>query len=647
MPQPRLTLLLILASLTPAAESFVIEPYLQMAQPTAITVRWRSTTNDVGTVRYGTVPGTLTQSLNEAAGTTEHELRLTGLAASTTYFYTTEVPGDDTSAEAQFTTPPIVGSTGAVRFWALGDAGTGTSAQLNVRNAFAPVQAEHAADFIVLLGDNAYGSGQDSEYVSKCFGVYQSYFANACVWSCLGNHETYANANAPPYFNLFTFPTNAECGGTPSGTEHYYSFDYANIHFVCLDMMQSSRLATGAQALWLQDDLANAVAPWKIVFFHHPPYTHGTHNSDFEGDLIQVRTQFCPLMEAAGVDLVLCGHSHVYERSWFMRGHYGSSGTFDAATHKVQEGDGREEGNGVYQKFIDGPQAGRGTVYVVTGSAGQAGSTTPHGAFYKSLGQLGSLVVDVADQRLDVRFLRETGVFADHFTMQKTPSGPLILPGTPSGLAVVALDATHAWLRWDDVQMESAYEIEQSADGVSYSLLVTRPADTTLLELGPLLSGAEMYLRVVARNAEGTAPSAGIFYRHTPVAPLLSLARWRFQYFGSTEDAGPGASLADADYDGSSNLLEYALGTNPLRSNAPKTLTGSYAADSRRITFSFTRLARPDVTYVVESSADLSSGWTTIFSSSGEDNLEELIEVTDLNSEEEPRRFGRLRITNP
>ena len=146
---------------------------------------------------------------------------------------------------------------------------------------------------------------------------------------------------------------------------------------------------------------------WIIAFWHHPPYTKGSHNSDSLGDsngrMVYIRENALPILEAGGVDLVLTGHSHSYERSYFLNGHYGYSGSFDSNTHVVQAGDGREDGDGAYQKC-----GTDGTVYIVAGSSGQATyGTFDHAANLVSFSRLGSLVIDVNNSRLDTRFLRE------------------------------------------------------------------------------------------------------------------------------------------------------------------------------------------------------------------------------------------------
>ena len=122
---------------------------------------------------------------------------------------------------------------------------------------------------------------------------------------------------------------DGEAGGAASGTEAYYSFDYGTAHFIILDSMDSDRSTLSPMLQWLQDDLNNipSTTNWIIASWHHPPYTRGSHHSDkpadSEGRMIDMRENVLPILEAAGVDLVISGHSHVYERSYFIHGVYG------------------------------------------------------------------------------------------------------------------------------------------------------------------------------------------------------------------------------------------------------------------------------------------------------------------------------------
>src|SRR5438552_15844252 len=92
-----------------------------------------------------------------------------------------------------------------------------------------------------MLGDNAYDSGQDSEYQAAVFDVYPMVLKNTFLWPTIGNHDSAFSYTATnfPYLNIFSLPINGEAGGVPSGTEKYYSFDYGKVHFICLDLMTS------------------------------------------------------------------------------------------------------------------------------------------------------------------------------------------------------------------------------------------------------------------------------------------------------------------------------------------------------------------------------------------------------------------------
>lgn len=422
--------------ITSAAVSITINPapgsgtltraaYLQKASPTSMTIRWRSSQSIAGRVKYGAAAASLTSTVNESSATTDHEITLTGLTANTIYFYSIGSAYDTLAggnSAHTFTTPPTAGSTPNTRIWVLGDAGTGSSSQIQVRDAFYTWTGARDPNLVLELGDNAYTSGLDSEFQAKVFDIYGSLMKRVPFWSCLGNHETNqatSFVDTYPYFSIYSFPKTGECGGVASGTEHYYSFDYGNVHFICLDSMTADRSATGAMATWVTNDLASTTATWIVAFFHHPPYTKGSHNSDTETPLIQMRTNFLPILEAGGVDLVLSGHSHCYERSYLLDGHYGLSSTLTSAMKK-NGGDGRPAGNGAYIKPLTGPRDHFGAVYAVAGSSGQAtGGSLNHPAHFISLNNLGSLVLDVSSTRLDATFIRETGASNDTFTIIK------------------------------------------------------------------------------------------------------------------------------------------------------------------------------------------------------------------------------------
>ncbi len=447
MKLPRLGLLLALAAapLLDAATTIVRGPYLQSATPSSMVIRWRTDTTEASVVSYGLERNALTSVAKAEGISSEHIVALNGLKPNTRYYYAVgaaAVPppaaekksaAEDAPGRAQvnsFITPPETGPAQASRFWILGDPGTKSKTQEAVRDVYYTFNGNRRTDAIILLGDNAYPDGTDADYQRAIFDMYTPILKTAPLWSCLGNHDgKSANSltQSGVYYDIFTFPTRGQAGGVMSGTEAYFSFDYANVHFISLDSHDSDRSAGGAMMQWLKADLAATKRDWIIAFFHHPTYTKGTHDSDKDSDsqgrMNDMRQIFLPVLEQGGVDLILVGHSHVYERSWLLDGHYGKSDTFDAAKHVKQKQDGRADGQGVYRK----PRArtpNAGDINVVTGSAGHAGSKTKppalnHPAFYLSLNEAGSSVIDVDGLKLDFVFLNEDGVKRDWFTIVK------------------------------------------------------------------------------------------------------------------------------------------------------------------------------------------------------------------------------------
>ena len=228
-----------------------------------------------------------------------------------------------------------------------------------------------------------------------------------------------------------TLPTLGEAGGVPSGTENYYSFDYANIHFIALDSTHSaSRQPGSAMLAWLTADLASTAKEWVIAIWHHPPYSKGSHDSDdtvADLPLVEMRENVLPVLEAGGVDLVLSGHSHSYERSMLIDGFYGTPTLLGGGT-VLDSGSGEAFSGGPYGKSTPGPVPHQGAVYSVVGSSGRSGGAGAlnHPVMFFSIHDLGSLVVDVDGNRLDASFLNrdctqmhDTACELDSFTIVK------------------------------------------------------------------------------------------------------------------------------------------------------------------------------------------------------------------------------------
>jgi len=388
-------------------------PYLQKGSEDSITVRWRTFPASDSRVWYGASPGSLTSTSSDASLVEDHELELTGLAADSTYYYaigTSAGPIAGADADHFFVTHPPLGDPRPARYWVLGDSGTASSDAAAVRDAYEAFTGPVHTDLWLMLGDNAYLLGLDEEYQFALFDFYPAMLRKSALWPARGNRDT----SGPVFYGIFSLPTAAESGGVPSGTEAWFSFDHGRVHFICLDSTASDRSIGGPMWTWLQSDLLATDQEWIIAFWHHPPYSKGGHDSDVAPAQIQMRENFGPLLESGGVDLVLSGHCHSYERSFLIDGHYGDSSTLAPSMIK-DDGDGRESGTGAYNKS---PGPNRGTVYAVGGSSGGSNAiSTLHPAMFIALGLPGSIVIDVSEGRLDVSFLSSLGVVEDQLTL--------------------------------------------------------------------------------------------------------------------------------------------------------------------------------------------------------------------------------------
>jgi hypothetical protein len=486
-------------------------PYLQRGSSTEIVVRWRTLTPSDSSVRYGPGPGLLTASANDPTITTEHEISLVNLSPATTYYYSvgsSTLPMAGNDPNHFFLTAPLSGTATPMRIWVLGDSGTHSPMQLAVRNAYYLFTGSTHTNLWMMLGDNAYPSGRDLEYQSAVFNMYPEMLRKSVLWPTLGNHDTDGETTGSsfPYYDIFTLPTNGEAGGLASGTEAYYSFDYGNVHFICLDSMTSNRSVAGAMMTWLRNDLVSTAQPWVIAFWHHPPYSKGSHDSDTESHLIEMREVANRILEDGGADLVLTGHSHSYERSYLLDGHYGPSWTF-TETMKVDGGSGRPEETGAYDKPAS-LTPHQGTVYAVAGSSGQiSGGDLNHPAMFISLNRLGSMVLDINGSRLDAKFLRETAMVDDHFTIVKGA------PAAPTNLIATTVSKSAIDLAWsDNSSNEQGFRIERCTGTTctNFVEVAVVGADVSSYSDTNLTKKLTYRYRVRAYNSNGTSDYSNI-----------------------------------------------------------------------------------------------------------------------------------------
>jgi uncharacterized protein (TIGR03437 family) len=184
-----------------------------------------------------------------------------------------------------------------------------------------------------VTGDLSYANGEQSIWDSY-FNIISPLASRIQFIPSIGNHEEEGGLGFITYHQRFALPNN----------EKWYSFNWGNAHVIALDTI--SPLSTGSpQHQWLVDDLASIPEwiTWKIIFFHFPPYSSG----GYAPGILSVRDSLVPLVDQYGVDLVLAGHDHNYQRSHQLR-----SGSVVSSSSVGQKG--------------------LGTIYVVTGGGGRS-----------------------------------------------------------------------------------------------------------------------------------------------------------------------------------------------------------------------------------------------------------------------------------
>ncbi|HET6954549.1 MAG TPA: metallophosphoesterase [Acidimicrobiales bacterium] len=160
--------------------------------------------------------------------------------------------------------------------------------------AVARIDRVQPFDGLVLLGDNVYPSGDPAGLGDSVFGPFAEVLDHAPLFAVLGNHDV-KNGNAPGQVAALGM------GG------RWWSHDFGDVLLVGLD---SNSVGDAGQRAWLEDTLAASTETWRIVVLHHPPYSAG-----YQGSSLAVRRAFAPLFERYGVQLVLSGHDHDYQRS--------------------------------------------------------------------------------------------------------------------------------------------------------------------------------------------------------------------------------------------------------------------------------------------------------------------------------------------
>jgi acid phosphatase type 7 len=440
---------------------FARAPYIQLATPSSMVVVWRVAGEIAPVLHFGQSPERLDRQVtatgivtrvsfttNKAelkaleeerpdlfrlpklhrdspAGLFQYEARITGLDPNTRYYYAV-YDGERRLTEADpsyhFVTHPPKGEPRPARIWVVGDSGTGRWQQHDVHGSMLEWTAadKRPIDFYIHLGDMAYQRGRDVEFQTRFFEAYESTLRHVVCWPTMGNHEggTSKGTNGTgPYYDAYVCPTRGEAGGVATGTEAFYSFDYGRIHFICLDSHDLDRRPTGLMARWLKLDLERTKADWLVAFFHHPPYTKGSHDSDREKQLIEMRTHIMPILEWGGVDLVLTGHSHIYERSMLIDGAYATPTVAEGVVLDDKEGDPR---TGEPYRKSAGLHPNGGNIQIVAGHGGTTVSrkgTLP--LMRKIIVEHGSVIIDVDGDTMRGTMVNKLGEVQDVFALVK------------------------------------------------------------------------------------------------------------------------------------------------------------------------------------------------------------------------------------
>ncbi len=303
-----------------AGVQFVKGPYSQNVTSSGIVLMWETEPAAEGRVAYGSA-GAASDTVRAEGSGGLREVVVSGLQPGTDYRYRVFAEGLS-SPEGAFRTPAPADT--AFRFLLYGD----SRSHPDVHGGLVAQMAGQSFDFVLHSGDFVDDGQKEDQWGVQFFDPVRPLALRGPIYPALGNHEY----DAPTYYRLFAVPQS----GSTDRPEAWYAFDYENAHFIVLDSNPASgRFAPGSEQLrWLEEELKGSDAQWTFVMFHHPLYSSGRHKSDEA-----LREVLMPLFERYGVDMVLTGHDHLYERTWPLRG---GERRDDGIVHIVSGGGGAE-----------------------------------------------------------------------------------------------------------------------------------------------------------------------------------------------------------------------------------------------------------------------------------------------------------------
>ncbi|MGL4631487.1 MAG: metallophosphoesterase [Leadbetterella sp.] len=418
-------------------QSIVRGPYLQLGSESS-KLRIRFTTDKPTKATLIISIENTNRSFDSGLETTAHSFILDGLKPNSKYAYSIQLKDSlHKKSTYSFQTLPEVKSTKPFTFWCVGDMFPGPT-QADVYDGFTKFIGEKPLNLIVTVGDNVYRGGSEEDFHTSFFSAYQKqrFLNQSILLPALGNHDYDLYDRRQDhydmgYFKVFDLPTQGEQGGIPSESEAYYSATVGNTDFMILDTWGKGKDGltlsdTGSiQFKWMVKNLKSLNQQWKIVVMHHPPYTTGTYHSDANIDLIKIRQTLVPQFEKFGVDIVLGGHSHVYERSRPIHNHLGTSTTFTDSLHLQSKQTGKYDKSLNSCPYVLNSKKGsfKGTLYIVNGAGGSISNAVypdKHPIMETSIkNAAGSMYFEVNNDRVDGKFIDTKGNVLDQFTVFK------------------------------------------------------------------------------------------------------------------------------------------------------------------------------------------------------------------------------------
>lgn len=213
---------------------------------------------------------------------------------------------------------------GSVKFAIIGDSGQPGTGQTAIAAQMASWRTKFPFEFVLMMGDNLYGSEGARDYENKFARPYKALLDGGVkFYASLGNHDD-AGQTQYKLFNM--------------DGKKYYSFSpKRGVRYFAID----SNYVDQKQLDWLDQELASSGSDWKIVFFHHPLYSSGaTHGSaDAQRQLLE------PIFLKHGVNVAFMGHEHFYER---LHPQKGVAYFIIGSSAKLRKGDLRKSALTVY-----------------------------------------------------------------------------------------------------------------------------------------------------------------------------------------------------------------------------------------------------------------------------------------------------------